>query len=56
MVYHSMSNFTYINRMRGKVYMLEPERWRTLPGQEEARGNPGGRPQRYWRANRSSDL
>ncbi len=35
---------------------MVPERWWTMPGQGEARGNSGGGPQRSWRANRSSDL
>ena len=33
-----------------------PERWWTMPEQGESRGNPGGSPQRFWRANRSSNL
>jgi len=27
-----------------------------MPEQDEARGNSGGSPQRFWRANRSPDL
>ena len=32
-----------------------PERWRSTPGRDEARGNSGGSPKRLWRANRSSE-
>ena len=39
-----------------RAYVLGPERWWTMPVQVEARGNPGGRPQRFWRANRSSEV
>jgi len=35
---------------------LGPERQWAMPAQGEARGNPGGGPQRCWRANRSSDV
>ena len=33
-----------------------PERWWSMRGQGEARGNSGGGPKRFWRANRSSEL
>jgi len=39
-----------------RAYTLGPERWWPMPDQDEARGNPGGGPQRFWRANRSSEL
>ena len=43
---------------RGRVgaYLLGPERWWTMGEQVEARGNAGGGPKQYWRANRLSDL
>jgi hypothetical protein len=41
---------------RARADMLGPERWWTMPEQGQARGNSGGGSQRYWRANRSSDL
>jgi len=43
-------------KARVKVLLLRPERWWSIREEAKARGNPGGRPQRYWRANRSSDL
>ena len=45
-------------RLRGgaRAYTLGPERWWTMPEQGEVRGNSDGGPQRFWRANRSSDL
>ena len=38
------------------VCALGPERWWTMLGKNEVRGNPDGGSQRYWRANRSSYL
>jgi len=38
------------------VYMLGPERWWTMRVQDEARGNSGGSPKQYWRANRLSEM
>lgn len=36
-----------------RAVLVRPERWWTIPGKDEARGNSGGGPMRYWRANRS---
>jgi len=36
--------------------MMEPERQWTILEQDEVKGNFDGSPNRYWRANRSSDL
>ena len=38
------------------AYLLGPERWWTMPEQNEFRGNSDGGSYRYWRANRSSYL
>ena len=38
------------------AYWIWPERWWTMPDQVEARGNPGGGPKQFWRANRLSEL
>ena len=42
--------------VRDKARSIRPERWWAIPAQGEARGNSGGSSQRYWRANRSSDV
>ena len=39
-----------------EVHLQGPERWWTTLGQAEAGRKSGGRPPRFWRANRSSDL
>ena len=54
---HSRGVYVLIAR-RGapRVYTLGPERWWTIPGQDEVRGNPDGGPSRFWRANRSFEL
>jgi len=39
-----------------RAYLLGPERLWTMGDQDEARGNSGGGPKWYWRANRSSEL
>jgi len=40
----------------GLASIQGPERWWTMPAEDEARGNSGGGSQRYWRANRSSHV
>ena len=50
------STCDFIVSRRVGAYMLGPERWWTMLEQGEARGNSGGSPKRYWRANRSPDL
>jgi hypothetical protein len=43
-------------RVWARAYLLGPERLWTMGDQDEARGNSGGGPKWYWRANRSSEL
>jgi len=38
-----------------RMHMTGPERWWTIPEQDEAIGNCGGSPKWFWRANRSYD-
>jgi len=41
---------------RAWAHILRPERWWPILAQVEARGNSGGGPQQFWRANRLSEV
>jgi len=53
---HHRPIFFRLREIRVRAYLLGPERWWTMPGQDEVRGNSDGGPKEYWRANRFSDL
>jgi hypothetical protein len=58
---HAVCGFSIVRllllwEVRNIARPIRPERWWAILAQGEARGNSGGSSQRYWRANRSSDV